>query len=127
MIPRNSNCPLCREHDSGEHILGSCSHPEIKKMHIYRHDEAARTIINAVNKGHHGSFSIIADVGIASTLSDLGVHHKRIPTWVLPDSMLPPLQLQDHEELSEPSLIRDKTRPDVMIVELTLQTHRLQC
>ena len=53
---------------------------------------AARTIINAVNKGHLGSFFIIADVGSASTLSDLGVHHKRIPTWVLPDSMLPPHQ-----------------------------------
>ena len=107
-IPRNSNCPLCGEHDSGGHILGSCSHPKHKKMHFYRHDEAAKTIINAVNKGHHGSFFIIADVGKASTLSDLGVHHmlyKRIPTWVLPDSMLPPHQLQDHEELSEPSLI----------------------
>lgn len=60
------------------------------------------------------------------------VHHmlyKCIPTWVLPDSMLPPHQLQDHEELSEPSLIRfrDKTRPDVMIVELTLEEQRTYC
>ena len=59
----------------------------MKEMHIYRHDEAAITIINAVNKGHHESFFIIADMGSVSTLSDLGVHHKCIPSWVLPDSM----------------------------------------
>ena len=41
--------------------------------------------------------------------------------------MLPPHQLQNHEELSEPSLIRDKTRPDVMIVELTLEEQRTYC
>ena len=87
-IPENGNCPLCGEHDSGVHILGRCSHPEMKKMHIHRHDEAARTIINAINKGNHGSFLTIADVGSAATLADLGVHHKRIPTWVLPDSEL---------------------------------------
>ena len=118
-IPRKSNCPLCGEHDSGGHILESCSHPEMKKMHIYRHDEAARTMVNAVNKAHHGSFFIIADVGSASTLSDLGVHHKRIPTWVLPDSMLPPHHGPGHDHMvqchEEPSLTRDKTRPDVMI------------
>ena len=49
-------------------------------MTIYRHDvidEAHRIVINAINKGHHGSFLIIADVqllcqlGKATTLQAL--------------------------------------------------------
>ena len=117
-IPSNSNCPLCGEHDSARHILGRCSYPEMKIMHIHRHDEAARIMINAINKGHHGSFFLIADVGNATTLADPGVHLKRIPTWFLPDSMLP-----SHRE--DPSRTRDKMRPDVMMVELTHEEQRM--
>ncbi len=84
----------------------------MKKMHIHRHDEAARTIINAINKGNHGSFLIIADVGSAAMLADLGVHHKRIPTWVLPDSEL---NSRCHDET--PYSTRNKMRPDVMVVD----------
>ncbi len=87
-------------------------------MHIHRHDEVARIMINAINKGHHGSFFLIADVGNATTLADLGVHLKRIPTWFLPDSMLP-----SHRE--DPSRTRDKMRPDVMMVELTHEEQRM--
>ena len=67
---------------------------------------------------------MIAYVGSASTLSDLGVHHRRIPTWVLLDSMLPPHQDHMHEE---PSLTRNKTRPDVMSVQLTSEEQRIYC
>ena len=28
---------LCGEHDSGGHVLGSCSHPEMKNLHIYHY------------------------------------------------------------------------------------------
>ena len=58
----------------------------MKKMHIFRHDEAHRIIINAINKGEHGSYFMIADVGKKDTLQQIGVHHKRIPNWILPDS-----------------------------------------
>ena len=95
----------------GSLILGGCAHPEMKKMVIYRHDEAHRIIINAVNKGKSGSCLIIADVGTAATLGNLGVHHKRIPKWVLPNSMLA-LRSADPDEL------RTKLRPDIMMVEL---------
>jgi len=81
-------CPLCGQPDSRSHILGGCAHPEMRKMVIYRHDEAHRIIINAINKGRKGSFLIIADVDTAATLGNLGVHHKRIPKWVLPNNML---------------------------------------
>ena len=83
----------------------------MKKMAIYRHDEAHRIIINAVNKGRKGSCLIIADVGTAATLGNLGVHHKRIPKWVLPNSMLA-LHSADLDEL------RTKLRPDIMMVGL---------
>ena len=57
--PRNSNCPLCGEHDCGGHILGKCSHPEMKRMHIHRHDEAARIIINVLTKATMEASSLL--------------------------------------------------------------------
>ena len=111
---QNGNCPWCGEHDSWGHIRGRCSHLEMKKMHIHKHNEAASTIINAVNKGNHGSFFIIATYISAVTLADLGVHHKRIPTWVLPDSELNSI-CYDETRYS----VRTKMRPDVIVVELT--------
>ena len=110
-IATDSMCPLCGEPDSQSHILGGCAHPEMKKMVIHRHDEAHRIIINAINKGNLGSFAIVADVGTAASLGNLGVHHKRIPEWVLPNSMLA-LHSQD------PDTLRDKLRPDIMMIEL---------
>ena len=110
-IATDNLCPLCGKPDSQSHILGGCAHPEMKKMVIYRHDEAHRIIINAINKGNLGSFAIVADVGTAASLRNLGVHYKRISEWVLPNSMLA-LHSQD------PNTLRDKLRPDVMLIEL---------
>ena len=56
----------------------------------------------------------IADVGTAATLENLGVHHKRIPKWVLSNSVLA-IHTADTEEL------RAKLRPDIMMVELQEQ------
>ena len=80
-------------------------------MVIYRHDEAHRIIINAINKGAKGSSIVIADVGTAATLGNLGVHHKRIPQWVLPNSMLA-------LHTTDPEGLRTELRPDIMMVEL---------
>ena len=62
--------------------------------------------------GKYGSYHMIADVGTADTLKDLGVHHKRIPKWVLPDSII-----AYHNQ--DPVNARDKLRPDIMVVELS--------
>ena len=86
------------------------------KLHIHRHNEAARTIINAINKGKHGSFLVSADVGSVAMLADLEVHHKRIPTWVLPNSELNSIP---HDVTPNPT--RNKMRPDMMVVEFTRQ------
>ncbi|DBA67790.1 TPA: hypothetical protein ACH3X2_001224 [Trebouxia sp. C0005] len=80
-------------------------------MMIYRHDVAHRVIIYASNKGRQGSGPTIADASTAATLGNLGVHHKHIPKWVLPNNMLA-LRAVDPDEL------RTKLRPDIMVVEL---------
>lgn len=77
-------------------------------MIIHKHDEAHKIIINAINKGNPGSFAIVAEAGTAASLGNLGVHHRRIPEWVLLNSMLA-LHSQD------PNTLRDKLRPDMMI------------
>ena len=113
-IASNCKCPLCGLQDSGGHILGGCTHPGNKKLIIYRHDEAHRVIINAFNKGNQGSHLLIADVGTRDLLKELGVHYKRIPEWVLPDEAI---THQDADSSTTP--LRDKLRPDIMLVELT--------
>ena len=39
-VASNDACPLCGQLDSGSHMLGGCSHPEIKKItiRIMRHN-----------------------------------------------------------------------------------------
>ena len=86
-------------------------------MVIHRHDEAHRIIIKHLNKGYNGSFLIIADVGTTEALQPLGVHHKRVPSWVLPDQII----ALHHED---PQAARHKMRPDLMIVELVTE-HRV--
>ena len=57
----------------------------------------------------------IADVGNKTTLQQIGVHHKRIPEWMLPDSRIADTDAAQDDA----SLLRNKLRPDVMLVELT--------
>ena len=93
-------------------MLGGCSHPEMKKLTIFRHDEAHRLMLKGIiNKGRMGIFLVIVDVGKTENLRPIGVHHKRIPDWVLPDSII----ATAHEDVQA---ARSKMRPDIMIVEL---------
>ena len=41
----DSRCPLCRQEDSGGHILGGCLHRDMKKQYIARHDKAMRAVV----------------------------------------------------------------------------------
>lgn len=45
-------------------------------------------MLKGISKGKLGSSLIIADVGSAEKLNTTGVHHKRIPKWALPDSVI---------------------------------------
>ncbi len=116
-------CPLCRGDDSQGHIFGSCMHPDMSKHYIARHDKAMRTVIQAFTKGQCGSHYLIADVGKIEGLKDVGVHSKRVPTFVLPDRCL---QARGLDPTVERGFLqggaadtRSKMRPDMMIVEMT--------
>jgi hypothetical protein len=41
-IARDTHCPLCKDANSIGHILGNCTHSEVKKVYISRHDMAMR-------------------------------------------------------------------------------------
>ena len=110
-IATNDACPLCGQPDSRSHMLGGCLHPEMKKMTIFRHDEAHKMMLKGIIKGRMGSFLVVADVGKTEKLGPMGVHHKRIPEWVLPNSTL----ATRYEDVQE---ARSTLRPDIMIVEL---------
>jgi len=100
-----------------------CMHPDMSKQFIARHDQAMRTVIQAFTKGQCGRHYLIADVGKIEGLKDMGVHSKRVPTFVLPDRCLQARGL-------DPTVgrgflqrgaadTRSKMRPDMMIVEMT--------
>jgi len=96
-------------------------------IYIARHDKAMRKIIKEVMKGQSGSHFIIADVGQLEGLRQLGVHGKRIPEFVLNDRSLPQsyTAAQDRNVASDndPEQIRNKLRPDLMIVEMSAIEH----
>lgn len=115
----------------------------MRKLHIARHDGATRKIINEISRGRKGSFYCIADVGTLDALQEIGVHSKRIPSFMLPAQYLhspredtyqtSPLGSASHQLLQR--LFREmqngdiphydvrnidlgKLRPDLMIVEM---------
>ena len=80
--PGRHPCPLCGLPDSQGHILGQC--PVLEPIYVQRHDRTARLLIKAIQRGVHGGFHLIADVGTYSALRAMDVLHKRLPSWVLP-------------------------------------------
>ena len=126
-VAKDTKCLLCGNPDSAGHILGHCQHKELKAHYIARHDMAMRKIIKEVMKGQSGSHFIIADVGQLEGLRQLGVHSKRIPEFVLHDRNLPQsyMAAQNRNVTSDngPEQIRNKLKPDLMIVEMSAIEH----
>ena len=58
-------------------------------MIIARHDKATMMLSCAVTKGKHGGDYMIGDFGKLEELKELGIHSKRVPSSVLPDSHVP--------------------------------------
>ena len=115
----HDRCPLCNQPDSAGHLLGGCSHKEMQALYIARHDKAMRKLLKQVLSGKHGAHYVIADVGTLEGLKQLGVHNKRIPSFVLQDDTLPAQDTCDcTEEQQTGTHERDKLRPDIMLVEL---------
>ena len=116
----HDRCPLCNKSDSAGHMLGGCSHKEMKALYIARHDKAMRKLLKQVLSGKHGAHYTIADVGTLEGLQQLGVHGKRIPAFILQDDNLPTQDTHDCTQEEQTRMHeRDKLRPDIMLVELT--------
>ena len=57
-------CPLCRQPDSGTHVMGGCTGtPEIQALYVKRHDEAVQSIRQAISTGACGQGTILMDAG----------------------------------------------------------------
>ena len=109
-VARNKNCPLCGEEDSASHILNACKHPEMKALYIERHNAAGRLILKEVLQGAKGHHQIIADIGSDEKMRGLGAFDNRL-TNLLTDN-----------DMTQPGLapkIREKMRPDIMLVGRT--------
>ena len=87
-IATNSRCPLCGEPDSGGHVLLRCTHPQMKAMHIHRHDSAVRMIHTALQRGScHGNAYTVLDACKQEELEGLTADAKRLPRWLLPKNV----------------------------------------
>jgi hypothetical protein len=103
--------PLCKDADPVWHILGSCTHIEVKKVYISRHDKAMRLMMKEIQDRILGNFYCTADVRTAMAMEELGAKSKRLPEWLItPNAM----QKCDSSPENE-----QKLRPDCMIVEVT--------
>jgi hypothetical protein len=110
-IARDTHCPLCKDADSIGHILGSCTHSEVKKVYISRHDKAMRLIMKEIQNGSLKNFYCTADVGTAVVMEELEANSKRIPEWLITPNAMQKFDFSPEN--------KQKLRPDCMIVEIT--------
>ena len=109
------NCPLCNLEDGGGHILGGCAHRDMRALYIERHNAAGRRIAHEIRNGAHGNHVIVGDVGSAEKCQGLDLHSTRISEWLLSD--------QDCDTVDSN---RSMMRPDLMVINNTNHTRRLQ-
>jgi hypothetical protein len=113
-IARDTHCPLCKDADSIGHILGNCTHSEITKLYISRHDKAMRLIMKEMQNGSPENFYCMTDVyvGTAVVMEDLGANSKRLPEWLITPNTMRKCDFSPEN--------KQKLRPDCMIVEITI-------
>ena len=109
-IARTKQCPLCGEEDSATHILNACKHPELKALHIERHNAAGRLILKQILQGAKGNqWNVFADIGGPDKMVGLKVTDFRVPVDILSDQAL---AASGHDVA-----IRKKLRPDILLVD----------
>ena len=99
----DGKCPLCKNPDSGTHVLGGCTHRLVKGLYIERHNEAVAVVGKAIMEGAKGGC-------LAILMADAGWHGKvtglcaetRIPRQVLP---------------GVPEDMLRRMRPDLLLLE----------
>ena len=110
-VARSTRCPHCGEEDSTGHILNGCLHPELKSLCIERHNAAGRRIVKEMSKGKHGGHYTMGDLGSYEKVEQLGIKDNRVSHAILSDRTILGSGL--------PVSIRQKLRPDIMVVEAT--------
>ena len=122
----DGKCLLCRNLDSGTHVLGACTHRLVKDLYIERHNEAVATAGKAIMKGAKGGCLavLLADAGWHGKVTGLTVE-SRIPSQVLrdgPESMLGRIR-------PDMLLIKKHTGDDVLPILFDLEhpRHRKCC
>lgn len=97
-------CPLCKQPDSGTHVLGGCTAtPEMHALYVKRHDEAVQRIRQAISSGTCGRGTILMDAGKRSELpADVSGKATDLKEWlkVAPRAA----NEQDFDFLSKPDL-----------------------
>ena len=96
-------CPLCKNPDSGTHVLGACTHRLIEGLYIERHNKAVVTAGKAIMEGAKGG-------GLAMLMAEAGWHGK--VTGLCVESRIPSQVLRD---VPESTLCR--MRPDMLLIE----------
>ena len=81
----------------------------MKAMHIERHNAAARLILKEILRGTKGNHYVVADIGSSEKMRGLGAFDNRINRIV---------SEQDMETLGYEPSIRDKLRPDILLILL---------
>lgn len=71
-------CPLCHQPDSQSHLLGGCSHPQMRDLYMSRHHHASRLIAIALTRNSPHAHLVQADVGSCTSLSAALAHLPRI-------------------------------------------------
>ena len=61
----DGKCPLCKNPDSGTHVLGACTHGLAKGLYVERHNEAVGLMGRAIMEGAKGGclVVVVADAG----------------------------------------------------------------
>jgi hypothetical protein len=93
------------------HILGSCTHSEVKNVYISRHGKAMRLIMIEIQNGSLGNFYCTADVGTAAVMEELVANSNRLPEWLITPNTMQKCEFSPEN--------KEKLRPDCMIVEIT--------
>jgi hypothetical protein len=118
-------CPLCKQPDSGTHVLGGCTAtPEMHALYVKRHDEAVQRIRQAISSGTCGRGTILMDAGKRSELpADVSGKATDLKEWlkVAPRAA----NEQDSDFLSKPDLAILPDIPKDAIKQLLSSGRRL--
>ena len=104
----DGRCPICpvalttpSSPDTVGHILGSCTHPEMHRCYVDRHNKSLSLIHAKISRGTKGGCYMVMD---ATSRADLprGVSDIRLPQWMLPNT---------------PPALLSTFRPDLLLID----------